>query len=58
MQVFTLLEHANHVGIIAKMSHHAQFNLAIVGREEQATRLRNEGLANLLAVLATNRNIL
>ncbi len=40
------------------MGHDAQFYLTIVCREEQTTGFRNEGLAYLFTVLATNRDVL
>ena len=58
MQVVPFAEHTHHVLVFREVRHDAQFNLTVVGREEEATRVWDECLAYLLAILAANGNIL
>ena len=58
MDVVTLAERLNHILVATEMRHHSKLNLTVVGREELAARLRDKRLANLLAVLAPDGDIL
>ena len=56
--VMSASESLDHVRIAAEVSHDAQFDLRIVGREELASVIGDEGFADLLAVLVTDGDVL
>ena len=47
-----------HVFIARHGCHHAQFDLRIVGREENLSLIRDDSLADFLSVLTVDRDIL
>ena len=58
MNVITAEEGINHILVLAQMCHDAQFDLRVVGREELASVIGDEGFADFLAVLVTNGYVL
>ena len=58
MNVLVFLESFNHVRVIAQVSHDAQLNLWIVGREEFASFVGDESLSDFLSVFVADRNVL
>ena len=58
MNVVTAEESVNHILVLAQMRHNAQFNLWVVGGEEFASVIGNEGFTDFFAVLVTNGDIL
>ena len=58
MDIVAFAEGIEHVGILTKMSHNAQFNLTIICREELAALFGNETLAYFLAIFAANGDVL
>lgn len=58
MNVITAEEGINHILVLAQMCHDTQFDLRVVGREELASVIGDEGFADFLAVLVTNGYIL
>ena len=58
MNVFSGVEVLNHLLVAAEMRHDAQLDLRVVGREENAARLRHKGFSDFATVVATHRNVL
>ena len=58
MDVVALDEGFDHVGVFAEVGHDAQLDLRVVGREEFAAVVGDEGLADLLAVLVADGDVL
>ena len=58
MDVVALDEGFDHVGVFAEVGHDAQLDLRVVGREEFATVVGDEGLADFLAVLVADGDVL
>ena len=56
--VIAFAESLNHVLVATEMSHYTKLNLTVVGREELASWLRDESLADFLSVLAAHGDIL
>ena len=58
MYVVAFAEGFYHVLIAAQMGHHAQFYLAVVGREEKASWFGYEGFSYFLAVFSPHGYVL
>ena len=58
MNIVIAKESINHILILAKVCHDAQFNLRIVGREEEAAFIGDESLADFFSILVADRDIL
>ena len=58
MNIVIAKESINHILILAKVCHDAQFDLRIVGREEEAAFIGDESLADFFSILVADRDIL
>ena len=58
LAVFALRRISESILVFAEMGHDTEFYLRIVGREEQAAFVRDKCLADFLAVLVADRDIL
>ena len=58
MDIVIAEEGVDHILVFAEMGHDTEFYLRIVGREEQAAFVRDKCLADFLAVLVADRDIL
>ena len=58
VDVMSFAERLYHVLVTRQVCHDAQFNLAVVGREKEASGFGYEGASDFLSVLAANRYVL
>ena len=58
MHVEVVLESVQQTGILRQMSHDAQLDLRVVGRQQLVARRRDEGLANAPALGGADRDVL
>ena len=58
MDVVPGLEGAFQLGDIGDMGRQAQFDLAVIGRQQQVTRFGDKGMADLAPFLGAHRDIL
>ncbi len=58
VHVEVVLESVQQTGILRQMSHDAQLDLRVVGREQLVARRRDEGLANTPALSGADRDVL
>ena len=58
MDIEALAEHLNHILIATEMGHDSQFDLTVVGTEEETAGLGDETFADLLAVIGADGDVL
>ena len=51
-------ERLYHILVAGEMRHDAEFYLAVVGREEQASRLRHKALPDFLSIIIADGDVL